>query len=340
MVVCTRNTPSMKPKWTPWSISLALVFLSSALISTPNVSGVRAQISNAAVLANLRGQIRRYGCNLPRYATSVAGCRNLHARVKNLENGGADPASVKKTSATASRYSSSAYSSRSTPRSNPQSSSEDGFGASFGGGPASWSERQKTYSTYGSPYGGYNGWSSKYPTYMRSYGRYRTLCVRTCDGYYYPVSFSTTRSGIRRDADACQSSCQVPAKIFYHSNPGSDVVNMVDLQGKPYAQLKNAFRYRKEYVENCRCKPQPWSEAAKDVYEQRTEHADNPEKLNELAKVTHVNGEPLKSIYGTGYSRSASRNGYYPNPAQRRAPRPRYRSENFGFTDKWSASSW
>jgi hypothetical protein len=340
MVVCTRNTASMKLEWTPWSISLAMVFLSSTLISMPNVTGARAQASKAAVLANLRGQIQRYGCNLPRYATSVAGCRNLHARVKNLENGGTEPASVKKTSSNASRYSSSGYSSRRTPRPNPPSSSGGGFGALFGGGTASLSKRRKNYSTYGSSYGGYNGWSNKYPSYMRSYGRYRTLCVRTCDGYYYPVSFSTTRSGIRRDADVCQSSCQVPAKLFYHSNPGSDVVNMVDLQGRPYAQLENAFRYREEYVENCRCKPQPWSEAAKEVYEQRAEHADNPERLNELAKVTHVNGEPLRSAYGAGYSRSAARNGYYPQPVQRRSARPRYRTEDSVFTDKWSASSW
>ena len=37
---------------------------------------------NAAVLANLRGQIQRYGCNMPQYASSVEGCRELHARVR------------------------------------------------------------------------------------------------------------------------------------------------------------------------------------------------------------------------------------------------------------------
>lgn len=42
---------------------------------------------NATVLANLRGQIQRYGCNLPQYASSVEGCRKLHARVRSLQAG-------------------------------------------------------------------------------------------------------------------------------------------------------------------------------------------------------------------------------------------------------------
>jgi hypothetical protein len=127
---------------------------------------------------------------------------------------------------------------------------------------------------------------------LGGYGRYRTLCVRTCDGYYFPVSFSTTRSGIRRDANVCQSSCQVPTKLFYHRNPGADVQHMVDLQGKPYVNMENAFRYREEYVPNCRCKPEPWSEAAKEVYEQRAELAETPGQIDTVANATQVSGTP------------------------------------------------
>jgi hypothetical protein len=34
---------------------------------------------------------------------------------------------------------------------------------------------------------------------------------------------------------------------------------MVDLSGRSYASLPNAFRYRKALVEGCSCKPAPWS---------------------------------------------------------------------------------
>ncbi|MGI9384463.1 MAG: DUF2865 domain-containing protein, partial [Methyloligellaceae bacterium] len=93
-------------------------------------------------------------------------------------------------------------------------------------------------------------------------GTYRTLCVRMCDGYYWPMTFSTSRGGFKRDQQRCQSSCSAPAKLFVHRNPGGNADTMRDLSGKPYSGLPNAFRYRREYVETCRCRPQPWSEAA------------------------------------------------------------------------------
>jgi hypothetical protein len=119
-----------------------------------------------------------------------------------------------------------------------------------------------------------------------SYGSngYRTLRVRMCDGYYWPISFSTSRYGLTRDAQRCESSCGAPARLFYYRNPGGCVEGMVDLQGKPYANLENAFRYRTEYVSDCRCKPEPWSEAAKQEYERRAEAAES-ESSDETAKV-------------------------------------------------------
>lgn len=102
---------------------------------------------------------------------------------------------------------------------------------------------------------------------------YRTMCVRLCDGYYWPVSFSTGRGGLMRDAGRCESSCESPARLFYHSSSG-DPAGMVDLEGKPYSALEHAFRYRSEYVADCRCKPEPWSDEAKLEYARRAEAAE------------------------------------------------------------------
>jgi len=90
---------------------------------------------------------------------------------------------------------------------------------------------------------------------------FRTLCVRTCDGYYFPISFSTTRSAFGRDADRCTASCGSDARLFYHPNPGGKVEDMVDLSGLGYASLPNAFKYRQSLASSCACKPEPWSEA-------------------------------------------------------------------------------
>jgi uncharacterized protein DUF2865 len=90
---------------------------------------------------------------------------------------------------------------------------------------------------------------------------YRTLCVRLCDGFYFPISSATTGSGLSRDADACSANCSSEARLFYDPLGGGNVDSMVDLTGLAYSTLPNAFRYRKALVPECRCRPQPWSDA-------------------------------------------------------------------------------
>ena len=87
------------------------------------------------------------------------------------------------------------------------------------------------------------------------YATYRTICVRLCDGYYFPVSFSTLPNHFQRDSDVCQSKCAAPVELYYHQNPGSAVEQAVGAKTQePYTKLKSAFRYRKEYVAGCSCK--------------------------------------------------------------------------------------
>ena len=97
------------------------------------------------------------------------------------------------------------------------------------------------------------------------YATYRTVCVRLCDGYYFPVSFSTLPNHFQRDEEVCQSRCAAPAALYYHQNPGAGMEQAVAASSnEAYTQLKSAFRYRKEYVEGCSCKvaeyqPEPGS---------------------------------------------------------------------------------
>jgi hypothetical protein len=92
-------------------------------------------------------------------------------------------------------------------------------------------------------------------------GTYRTLCVRLCDGFYFPISFATSHAGLRRDADQCTARCGDAARLFYHPNPGGDVDGMKDLAGRAYSTLPTAFKYRKTLVEGCGCRPQPRAQA-------------------------------------------------------------------------------
>jgi hypothetical protein len=113
------------------------------------------------------------------------------------------------------------------------------------GGPNFWQDDSE-----GGPGGGGLG------TYGNlGYATYRTLCVRLCDGYYFPISFSTLPNHFQRDQEACQSKCAAPVELYYYQNPGGAVDQMVAVNSQQaYAKLATAFRYRKEYVKGCSCK--------------------------------------------------------------------------------------
>jgi uncharacterized protein DUF2865 len=95
-------------------------------------------------------------------------------------------------------------------------------------------------------------------------GNYRTLCVRTCDGFYFPISYATTPARFRDDERICQRMCPASeAVLFSHRNPGEEVSQATSINGMPYSQLPNAFRYRTEYNAACTCKQpgQSWADA-------------------------------------------------------------------------------
>jgi hypothetical protein len=88
--------------------------------------------------------------------------------------------------------------------------------------------------------------------------RYRTLCVRMCDGFYFPISHSTPRSHFAQDEKLCSARCPGTAvQLHYHRFPGEEAEEMVSVPtGMPYRQSENAFRYRQaswERPANCGC---------------------------------------------------------------------------------------
>jgi hypothetical protein len=105
-------------------------------------------------------------------------------------------------------------------------------------------EGESSFSGRWTPFGG-----------THSGATYRTVCVRLCDGYYFPVSFSTLPSHFEQDAEACQSKCAAPAELYYYQNPGAAMDQSIAFRSQePYTSLKTAFRYRKELVRGCSCK--------------------------------------------------------------------------------------
>ena len=92
-------------------------------------------------------------------------------------------------------------------------------------------------------------------------GGYRTLCVRLCDGYYFPISHRTTRSKMYRESKICEASCDCETRLYYLPSNSSDIAHMTDLSGLGYKNLENAFVYRSAWDSGCACRPVPWSVA-------------------------------------------------------------------------------
>lgn len=99
-------------------------------------------------------------------------------------------------------------------------------------------------------------------------GTYRTVCVRTCDGYYFPISFATIPARFTDDERTCKSLCPASdANLFTYRNPGEDMNAAVSISGQPYSSSPNAFKYRTEFNPSCSCKAQgqTWSDALKNI---------------------------------------------------------------------------
>jgi len=130
-----------------------------------------------------------------------------------------------------------------------------------------------------------------------------------CDGFYFPVSFSTSRDNFAGDEKACQSRCSGGARLFYYNNYGGSPEDMKDRQGRSYASLKTAFLYRTAYKPSCQCRAAPWSDEAKQrhaLYQTKSWQ----KKARRLAKIEHRQGlRTMRSSSGNRIARSSVPSG-------------------------------
>ena len=97
-------------------------------------------------------------------------------------------------------------------------------------------------------------------------GTFRTVCVRTCDGAYFPISFATVPARFPDDEKTCKALCPAAEAVLYtHRNPGEDMNSAVSIGGQPYTALPTAFKFRSEFNPSCACKAagQTWADALK-----------------------------------------------------------------------------
>ena len=99
-------------------------------------------------------------------------------------------------------------------------------------------------------------------------GTFRTVCVRTCDGFYFPISYSTSPDRFRDDELTCQRSCPASEVALYtYHNPGEEMAQAVSLSGRMYSELPTAFQYRKAMTPECSCRRpgESWAQTLKSL---------------------------------------------------------------------------
>jgi uncharacterized protein DUF2865 len=131
---------------------------------------------------------------------------------------------------------------------------------------------------------------------------YKTVCVRMCDGFYFPVSPATTPSRFPDDERACKQLCPAAdAALYAFRYPGEDINQAVSISGQSYTSMPNAFKYRQEFNPSCSCKAagQSWADALKQIDERATaaENGDiivTDENAKKMMQPRDAQGRPIK----------------------------------------------
>jgi hypothetical protein len=92
------------------------------------------------------------------------------------------------------------------------------------------------------------------------------VCVRTCDGFFFPVNFEGI--GARDEySTVCQSLCPAADTRVYFMPAGADIERAATRDGTPYMSLPAAKKFQQSRDPACYCKPQQqtWANAMKGV---------------------------------------------------------------------------
>ena len=142
---------------------------------------------------------------------------------------------------------------------------------------------------------------------------FRTICVRTCDGYYFPISYSVSSTRFADDAQTCQRMCPAAqVSLYAYHNPGEEVQQAVSTtDGQPYTSLPTAFQYRREYNAACSCRAQgqSWADAMKAGGDATVEQGDivvNENHAKKLSQPRDASGRLLKPTLTPAQGKTAN----------------------------------
>jgi hypothetical protein len=93
------------------------------------------------------------------------------------------------------------------------------------------------------------------------------ICVRQCDGGFFPLSYSARRANLDELAALCKALCPNAEVALYTKSPWGELDSAVSISGESYGDHPNALNFQKTRVPACGCKPpdKSWAEALADA---------------------------------------------------------------------------
>jgi Protein of unknown function (DUF2865) len=90
-----------------------------------------------------------------------------------------------------------------------------------------------------------------------------TVCVRACDGAFFPVTYFGAASRSDTLEQICRSQCPNAGVALYSFPFGGTIDEAVSSAGEPYAILPNAHKFEQSNDASCSCRApgQSWAEA-------------------------------------------------------------------------------
>lgn len=117
------------------------------------------------------------------------------------------------------------------------------------------------------------------------------VCVKSCDGSFFPVSYSAHRGNLEELSDLCRSLCPNAEVTLYTRSLYRDMKSAVSIHGEPYRDMHNAFRFEKAVDTSCSCKApgQTWVQALADAErvlgrERRGDVIVTPEQAEQMSR--------------------------------------------------------
>ena len=119
----------------------------------------------------------------------------------------------------------------------------------------------------------------------------KAVCVRSCDGAFFPVSYSASGSRLDNLADICRALCPNAEVTLYTYPVTGDIEQAVSINGARYMDSPTALRYRKTFDSSCSCRRrgQTWASALGPAeqllgQEDKSDIIVTPEKAAELSR--------------------------------------------------------